>query len=161
MLPEELIIEILTHVDSAKDIIKLELTNKYFHSLIRKTRWTHTPFKIKHMKYYDYVINNYKIGYWDFSWKQLTNEQIALLNHCHILNIMGCDTLSDQSIPDLKKHGTVIISGSKSATLGNSRYGNTLRRAKIFGYTSLSDHGVEILRSNGVNIITSYLYPNK
>ena len=61
-LPNEIFVEIFTHLTTQKDLISLELVSKAFYNLIRNTRWIHIPFRLKNLQYFDFVISTYKIS---------------------------------------------------------------------------------------------------
>ena len=85
-IPIEIIIEIF-RFQSLKQLIILESVCLIFKEIIRSTKWNHFIVKLKDIKLICYIINNYKFSKYDFSYSQVTDENVKLLENCHTLNL--------------------------------------------------------------------------
>jgi hypothetical protein len=94
-LPKDMLVEIFNHIDNQQQLIKLELVNNKFQSIIRTTKWIHIPFKIYYVQHLDFVIDNYNIGNYDFSNSLVDDSHVNKLTNCHTLNLSRCEYITE------------------------------------------------------------------
>ena len=108
-VPNEIVVEIFTHINDKKQLLNLQLLSQEFQYMIRNTRWIHIQFRMKNLRYFDYVVNNYKIGNWNFRNLNISEEKFRLLKHCHIIDLSH-NMIKESSIKDLKNWHTLNLS---------------------------------------------------
>ena len=111
-LSDDILIEILNYIDESKELINCELISKQFQHIVRNTRWIHIPFRIRNLSYFDHVINNYKIGNWDFSYCEIEDKQIKLIKNCHTIDVSFCNKITGDGLVYLENFRDISLTYS-------------------------------------------------
>ena len=146
LIPLELLREILKLL-SLKELIQMTILDTNMNKLIKQVKWNHMTIRVRNLERIKYVITTYKFKKYDFSYTDITDNEVKLLGACRTLNLSNCNKITDSSVKLLGGCNKLYLANCYQITDLSVKLLGTCHKLNLTYCKQITDSSVKLLGS--------------